>query len=167
VGPGGKKWEIVGYSRKKTGGAVFQGRANLNLDSKGRLAVPAKYRDALIAGCAGQLVITTDSPKYLLIYPKPEWNVIHQDLMSRSNANPMVKRLQRILIGNAQEVEFDSAGRVLIAPELRQQVGLDKSVTLVGLGRKFELWDEAKWNEEMNEPLALEDLGSELEGFSW
>jgi len=146
---------------------VFQGRANLNLDSKGRLAVPAKYRDVLTAECAGQLVITADSSKYLLIYPKPEWNVIHQDLMSRSNANPMVKKLQRILIGNAQDVEIDSAGRVLIAPELRRHVGLEKNVMLVGLGRKFELWDETKWNEEMNEPLSLEDLGSELEGFSW
>jgi MraZ protein len=146
---------------------VFQGRANLNLDSKGRLAVPAKYRDVLTAECAGQLVITADSPKYLLIYPKPEWNVIHQDLMNRSNANPMVKKLQRILIGNAQDVEIDGAGRVLIAPELRRHVGLEKNVMLVGLGRKFELWDEAKWNEEMNEPLSLEDLGSELEGFSW
>ncbi|HVK55610.1 MAG TPA: division/cell wall cluster transcriptional repressor MraZ [Burkholderiales bacterium] len=146
---------------------MFQGRANLNLDSKGRLAVPAKYRDVLTAECAGQLVITADSSKYLLIYPKPEWNVIHQDLMSRSNANPMVKKLQRILIGNAQDVEIDSAGRVLIAPELRRHVGLEKNVMLVGLGRKFELWDETKWNEEMNEPLSLEDLGSELEGFSW
>jgi len=146
---------------------VFQGRANLNLDSKGRLAIPAKYRDVLNAACAGQLVITADSPRYLLIYPKPEWNAIHQDLMSRSNANPKVKKLQRVLVGNAQEVEIDSAGRVLVAPELRQHVGLDKNVTLVGLGRKFELWDEAKWNEEMSEPLTLDDLGSELEGFSW
>lgn len=154
-------------SAEQLGDAMFHGRANLNLDNKGRLAVPAKYRDALAAECAGQLVVTADSAKCLLIYPKSEWNAIEQDLMRRSNANPVVKKLQRMLVGNAQEVEVDSAGRILIAPELRLHVGLDKNVTLVGLGRKFELWDEAKWNGEMNEPLALEDLGAELEGFSW
>jgi MraZ protein len=146
---------------------VFHGRANLNLDSKGRLAMPAKYRDLLAADCAGQLVVTADSTQYLLIYPRTEWNAIQQKLMRLSNANPKVKKLQRLLIGNAQEAELDSAGRILVSPELRQFAGLDKNVTLVGLGSKFELWDEAKWSEQMSEPLALEDLGAELEGFSW
>jgi MraZ protein len=149
------------------GDAMFHGRANLNLDSKGRLAMPAKYRDALTAQCAGQLVVTTDSNQYLLIYPKPEWNAIHHKLMGLSNANPKIKKLQRLLIGNAQEVELDGAGRILVSPELRQFANLEKSVTLVGLGSKFELWDEAKWNEQMGEPLMLDELGTELEGFSW
>lgn len=146
---------------------MFHGRANLNLDSKGRLAVPTKYRDALAAECAGQLVVTADSNQYLLIYPKPEWNAIQQKLMGLSNANPKVKKLQRLLIGNAQEAELDGSGRILVSPELRQFAGLDKSVTLVGLGIKFELWDEGKWNEQMGEPLFLGDTGTELEGFSW
>lgn len=146
---------------------MFQGRTNLNLDNKGRLAIPAKHRDVLLAECAGQLVVTADSLNYLLIYPKPEWNAIAQDLMRRSNANPVVKKLQRMLVGSAQEVEVDGAGRILISPELRNQVGLDKNVTLVGQGRKFELWDEAKWHGEVSEPLVLGDSSTGLEGFSW
>jgi MraZ protein len=88
-------------------------------------------------------------------------------LMGLSNANPKIKKLQRLLIGNAQEVELDGAGRILVSPELRQFANLEKNVTLVGLGSKFELWDEAKWNEQMGEPLMLDELGTELEGFSW
>jgi MraZ protein len=146
---------------------MFHGRANLNLDSKGRLAMPAKYRDALAAECAGELVVTADSNHYLLIYPKPEWKAIQQKLMALSNANPKVKKLQRLLVGNAQEAQLDGAGRILVSPELRQFAGLEKNVTLVGVGSKFELWDEAKWNEQMGEPLVLDELGTELEGFSW
>lgn len=147
---------------------MFQGRVNLNLDSKGRLAVPTKYREtSAITESANKLVITADSLNYLLIYPLHEWTTVQQNLMKLSNANPMVKKLQRMLIGNAQEVEIDSSGRILIAPELRKHAGLDKSVMLVGLGQKFELWDEAKWNAEMNAPINLEDVGSNLDGFSW
>lgn len=146
---------------------MFQGRANLNLDSKGRLAMPAKYRDALTTECAGQLVLTADSPRYLLIYPKAEWTAMRDELMRRSNANPVVRKLQRLLVGHAQDAEIDAQGRILISPELRTYAGLDKNVTLIGLGKKFELWDETRCNEEMNEPMAQEDLGSALEGFSW
>jgi len=146
---------------------MFSGRANLNLDSKGRLAVPAKYRDALAGVCADQLVITADSPRYLLIYPKPEWAAISEELMRRSNANPVVRKLQRLLIGHAQDAAIDAQGRILISPELRTYVGLDKAVTLIGLGKKFELWDEARCNEEMNEPMPGDDAGVALEGFSW
>lgn len=147
---------------------MFQGRVNLNLDNKGRLAVPAKYRETpAIVECAGKLVITADSLNYLLIYPLPEWATVQQNLMRLSNANPTIKKLQRMLIGNAQEVDIDASGRILIAPELRKHAGLDKSVMLVGLGQKFELWDEAKWNAEMSAPLSLDDIGSDLQGFSW
>ena len=146
---------------------MFQGRANLNLDSKGRLAVPAKYRDALAAECAGQLVLTADSPRHLLIYPKSEWTAIRDELMRRSNANPVVRKLQRLLVGHAQDAEMDGQGRILISPELRAYAGLDKNVTLIGLSKKFEWWDEARCNEEMNEPIIQENLGPALEGFSW
>jgi MraZ protein len=87
--------------------------------------------------------------------------------ITRSLQRQPEDRAQRLLIGNAQEVELDGAGRILVSPELRQFANLDKSVTLVGLGSKFELWDEAKWNEQMGEPLLLDELGTELEGFSW
>ncbi|MBA2689714.1 MAG: division/cell wall cluster transcriptional repressor MraZ [Burkholderiales bacterium] len=146
---------------------MFHGRANLTLDNKGRLAVPAKYRDALNADGAGQLVVTADSNEYLLIYPKAEWNGIHQKLMRVANANPIVKQLQRMLVGNAQEAEIDSAGRILISPELRHFAGLEKNVTLVGLGAKFELWDETRWTAKMSEPLALDSITGQLDGFSW
>lgn len=146
---------------------MFQGRTDLSLDSKGRLAMPVKYRDALTEVCAGQLVITADSPNYLLIYPKPEWTAIREELMRRSNAIPAIKKLQRLLVGNAQDTEIDGQGRILVSPELRAYVGLDKTVTLLGLEKKFELWDQAKLDEELKEPPAGVELGAALGDFSW
>lgn len=124
---------------------VFRGVTNLNLDAKGRMAMPARYRDALVASCDGHLVVTVDRDRCLLIYPMPEWERIEQAVLSRPNMDPQVRRLQRLLIGHATECEFDSQGRILVPPPLRDFAGLDKRVTLVGQGNKFELWNEDTW----------------------
>lgn len=146
---------------------MFRGRTNLNLDAKGRLAIPALYRDEIAAQCAGQFTVTADSQQCLLIYPKPTWDAIEADLMQRPNVSGAVKLLQRKLVGQAKPVELDSAGRLLIPPELRAYAGLEKTVTLIGQKIKFELWDEAKWDAEMARPVDLDELKSELQGFSW
>tara|TARA_R110002073_G_scaffold332910_2_gene519656 strand:- start:379 stop:825 length:447 start_codon:yes stop_codon:yes gene_type:complete len=147
---------------------MFRGVTQLSLDSKGRLAIPAKYRDGLMSSCAGQIIVTADPSKCLLIYPQPEWEPIEQELNSFSSFNPQIRILQRLLVGNANDVNMDNAGRILVSPPLRQFAGLTKEVVLVGQGKKFELWDEGKWNEQIEEALAFKDGGMppELEGFS-
>jgi MraZ protein len=147
---------------------VFRGISQLNLDAKGRLAVPARHRDALLERCAGHLVITADADACLLIYPLPDWEVIQQKLEGVSNLDPRVRELQRRLIGFAVDVDMDSAGRVLISPALREYARLDKEVVLVGQGRKFELWNKEAWDQMIAEARGFSAgaLPPELEGFS-
>ncbi|MFA6970934.1 MAG: division/cell wall cluster transcriptional repressor MraZ [Gallionella sp.] len=147
---------------------MFQGAAQLNLDGKGRLAIPARYRDELLSSCAGNLVLTADADGCLLVYPEPEWLPIRDKLIKMSSLNPKIRALQRRLIGYAEDVVMDSAGRVLVSPVLRTYAALDKSVMLVGQGNKFELWDEAKWQAQQAADLSFMEgeLPSELEGFS-
>ncbi len=147
---------------------MFRGVAHLNLDSKGRLAVPARYREALMVRCVGRLVITADFDKCLLLYPLPDWEPIQQKLMGLSSLNPKIRDLQRQLIGYAEDIEMDAAGRVLVSPALREFAALEKSVVLVGQGNKFELWDKEKWEQarERSSGFGDGDLPPELEGFS-
>ncbi len=147
---------------------MFRGIAQLSLDSKGRLAVPARHRDALIERCGGHVVITADADRCLLLYPLPDWELIQQKLEALSNLDARVRELQRRLIGFAVDVDMDSAGRVLIAPELRQFAQLEKSVVLVGQGKKFELWNKDNWEQLIDRAggLGAGGLPPELEGFS-
>lgn len=147
---------------------MFQGAAQLNLDGKGRLAIPARYRDVLLNACAGNLVLTADADGCLLVYPEPEWLPIRDKLNKLSSFNPRSRALQRLLVGHAEVVVMDGAGRVLISPVLRAYAALDKSVMLIGQGNKFELWDEAKWQAQQQAALLMmsSELPPELEGFS-
>lgn len=146
---------------------MFGGVSTLNLDSKGRLAIPAKHRDALLQGCAGRLTITVDPSQCLLIYPQPAWEPVRDKLNNLPAFNPQARALQRLILGHAEEVELDSAGRILISPSLRSFAGLDRGVALVGLGSKFELWDETKWQAQTAAALAMSpaDIAAQLEGF--
>ncbi|MEQ1838117.1 MAG: division/cell wall cluster transcriptional repressor MraZ [Candidatus Nitrotoga sp.] len=147
---------------------MFQGAAQLNLDSKGRLAIPARYRDMLLEQCAGQLVLTADADGCLLVYPQPEWQPILSKLLALSALDPRIRALQRRLIGYAEDIVMDAAGRVLISPALRSYAVLNKRVMLIGQGKKFELWDEAKWLVQQDNALSFDykDLPPELEGFT-
>lgn len=147
---------------------MFRGVAQLSLDSKGRLAVPARYREALLVRCSGRLVITADWDKCLLLYPLPDWEPIQQKLMSLSSFNPRIRDLQRRLIGYAEDVEMDGAGRLLISAALRDFAELAKNVVLAGQGNKFELWDQEKWQQALERGTGFSDgdLPPELEGFS-
>lgn len=147
---------------------MFRGIAQLNLDSKGRLAVPARHRDALLDRCGGRLVITADADHCLLIYPLPDWELIQQKLEGLSNLDSRVRELQRRLIGFAVDVDMDGAGRVLISPALRQFAQLEKNVVLVGQGKKFELWNKDNWEQliDRTSGLGAGALPPELEGFS-
>ncbi len=147
---------------------MFRGVAQLNLDSKGRLTVPSRYREALLVRCGGRLVITADFDKCLLLYPLPDWEPIQQKLMGLSSLNPRIRDLQRQLIGYADDIEMDAAGRVLVSPALREFAALEKNAVLVGQGNKFELWDKQKWEQalERSSGFGNGDLPPELEGFS-
>ena len=147
---------------------VFRGVAQLSLDSKGRLAVPSRYREALMVRCAGRLVITADFDQCLLIYPQSDWEPIQQKLMGLSSLNPRIRGLQRQLVGYAEDIEMDAAGRVLVSSALREFAGLGKNVVLVGQDNKFELWDKEKWEQALERGTGFGDgdLPPELEGFS-
>jgi len=147
---------------------VFRGVSHLALDSKGRLAVPAKHREALAVEIDGRVILTADPSHCLLVYPVSEWEPIQKRLMALSSFNETVRRLQRLLVGHADDVELDGAGRILVPPALRTYAALDKRVVLVGQGNKFELWDEARWLEQTAHAVAFPagGLPPELDGFS-
>ncbi len=121
---------------------VFQGASALALDAKGRFAVPARHRDALVALCAGQLTLTRHPDGCLMVFPRPAWEVFRDKVA----ALPMsAAGWKRVFMGNAMDVEIDSASRVLVSPELRAAAGLGKEVMLLGMGSHFELWDAERY----------------------
>lgn len=140
---------------------MFRGNNPINLDVKGRLAIPARYRDGLMVQCNGCLVATIDiQDKCLFVYPLPEWEKIEAQISELPTFNPSTRRLQRLLIGHARELELDGSGRVLIPPELRAYADIDKKTMLVGQGRRFELWDLDNWNSQRDS--WLEEAANEL-----
>ncbi|ALB71866.1 division/cell wall cluster transcriptional repressor MraZ [Cronobacter muytjensii] len=142
---------------------MFRGATLVNLDSKGRLSVPTRYRDLLHDASSGQMVCTIDiHHPCLLLYTLPEWVIIEQKLSRLSSMNPAERRVQRLLLGHASECQMDSAGRLLLAPVLRQHAGLTKQVMLVGQFNKFELWDEATWHQQVREDIDAEQSSSEV-----
>lgn len=127
---------------------MFRGVHSINLDSKGRLAIPAKLRQRLHDICGGKLVITVDSgDPCLLVYPFPEWEHIEETLTRLPALHKESRRLKRLLIGHATECDLDGNGRVLLPQPLRKFASIDKHVVLIGLGKKFELWNEHIWSE--------------------
>jgi len=137
---------------------LFRGVNKLNIDAKGRFAIPTRYRDRLQECCASQLIITVDTDRCLLIYPLPVWQEIEAKLMALPSFQPTARRLQRLLVGHATEVEMDAQGRVLLPQPLREFAELDKHAMLIGQGSKLELWDETRWNGQCDEWLENSDL---------
>lgn len=148
---------------------MLGGVTHLNLDPKNRLAIPAKYRDILQMQDSGKVVITLESAQCLLIYPEVEWEQVRTKVQNLPNSvHPLVKSYQRLVLGHAESIELDKAGRVLLPATLKHMVGLDRELVLVGMGNRFELWDKAKWTSETEKALqaSAEDLASLLNGFS-
>jgi len=141
---------------------MFRGATLVNLDSKGRLAVPTRYRETLIGESAGQMVCTIDLHQpCLLLYTLPEWEIIERKLARLSSMNPQERRVQRLSLGHASECQMDNAGRLLIANTLRQHANLAKQVMLVGQFNKFELWDEQTWYQQVREDIDAEQSTQE------
>jgi MraZ protein len=133
---------------------VFRGGSTINLDAKGRLAFPTRYRGALEERCEGQVVLTVHGDNCLLLYPRPDWDEIERKLVRLPNQNRQTRTLQRMLLGHATELEIDKSGRILIPPRLREFAALDKRVVLAGLGNKFEIWNEEAWEKSCGEWVA-------------
>ena len=129
---------------------MFSGASAINLDTKGRIAIPMRYRDSLHAEHAGKMVITVDiQSACLLIYPIHEWSKIEAKLQLLSDTQPTERALKRLLLGYAHECELDSHGRVLLPTPLRQYANLDKHIMLVGQLNKFELWCADAWQQQI------------------
>lgn len=136
---------------------MFQGATSLNLDAKGRMAIPARHRDALLKSAEGHLVLTAHPHRCLLLYPAPDWEPIRARILAAPSLEAQSAKLRRLLVGFAVDLDMDAAGRVLITPELRQYAGLDKEIWLVGQGTHFELWSDAGWKQQQEEIFALGD----------
>lgn len=145
---------------------MFRGATSLNLDAKGRLAVPSRHRDALMNQSAGHLVLTAHPHRCLLLYPQPAWEPIQAKIMSLSSFDRQSSALQRLLVGYAEDMEMDNAGRLLISPALRDFAQLEKQAMLVGQGSHFELWSMEAWKAQLEQVMDADTLPTELEGFS-
>jgi MraZ protein len=130
---------------------VFRGGPVLTLDAKGRITVPSRWRDMLMASVNGQMVVAKSPDGCLGLYPLPVWEHFEQDLLSLPTED---EAWRRFFIGSATEIEIDSASRVLLPPELRVWAGLEREVKFMGVGPYFELWDMARYEAREAETVA-------------
>ena len=160
----GNLWEKVG--RQTTWRmTVFRGISSAKLDAKGRMSMPARFRERLLVVAGGKVVVTVDMrEKCLLLYPLPEWETVQQKLDALPNIRPENRWLQRILIGHATDLELDANGRILLPAPLRDQGGLEKSLVLVGQGNKIEIWAQDTWRTRMDEYTSEENGALLAEG---
>ena len=157
----GEKWKKVVN--------LFRGINAVNLDVKGRISMPKKYRQDTLDAADGKMVVTidTDAP-CLLLYTLSEWERIESKLQQLPSFNPAALRIQRLLIGHAMEVDMDTQGRLLLPGLLRDHAKLDKNVILVGQGNKFEIWSQEQWDAQrdgwLKQGVSSVDNRSELPG---
>lgn len=134
---------------------MLRGAHAITLDNKGRLAIPARYRDWLRDECDGQLICTLDLVHpCLLLYPLTEWEHVEHRLRQLSSLQVDERRLQRLLLGNATECELDGNGRILLPAPLRRHARLERDVMLAGQLNKFEIWDANLWQQQIAEDIA-------------
>lgn len=125
---------------------MYSGQTNLSIDAKGRIAIPARYRQSLLERSAGRLVVSADlfNP-CLAIHPHDEWQKVMQTLLSQPQSDPVVAKIRRLVVGQAEDAELDKQGRIGLTPALRERIKLGRSAVLVGQITKFELWTPEDW----------------------
>jgi len=138
---------------------VFRGSTYLSLDAKGRLAIPAKPRERLLAAGDTNLILTVDRARCLLLFPVKTWEVIERDFADMPAFDEVARSVLRLYLGHAEEVEMDAQGRILLPQPLREFAFLDKRVALVGQGGKFEIWDEQRWKDKTLTDLDDRNIG--------
>ena len=145
---------------------MFRGEYSLTMDSKGRVAVPTRYRERLSEIGGGKLVATISlMERCLVVYPLPHWQRIESKLEKLPALDPNAQTINHLLIGHATECDMDGHGRVLLPQSLREFAGLDRHIRMIGLVRKFELWDEQTWVERREQYLGqVGELRSEPSG---
>ena len=142
---------------------MFRGSHDLTIDTKGRLAIPAKLREVLSRRFKTDenepnWVVTLDSRKRLLFYPESEWEKVEQKLLNLNvNGKPNLQLYQNLLLHNAETLEMDSAGRVLLPANLRRLVNFDKEVSLLGRVNRLELWDREQKQAETEAALSIDE----------
>ena len=130
---------------------MFRGIHNINLDAKGRLAIPTKYRAAINDQSSGNMIITVDpGEKCLLLYPLSSWNDIEKQINDLPAFQKNSRRVQRLLVGHAEDIQMDKAGRILISQPLRSIAELSKKITMIGQGKKFEIWGNNIWENKIS-----------------
>lgn len=141
---------------------MFFGETAINLDAKGRLAIPMRYRDDLKEQCGNRMVLTYSAfdPGVLWLYLEQEWQRVRDEVMALPSVNPAHRSLQRRLVGSATAVEPDGSGRILLPPSLRDAAGLEKRVAMLGMGSRFEIWNENAYNKKRAEEENLDAAAS-------
>ncbi len=151
---------------------MLRGTSALHLDTKGRLAIPSRYREELMRRCGGHLVVTLNNTKEkcLWMYPLDEWERVEEKVVGLPDFDPNHQKLKRFFIGHASDTSMDKSGRVLLPPTLREFAGVTKDLFLIGRGNKFELWDKALWiarrDQWLQEGVDMENVSVELEQLS-
>ena len=130
---------------------MFKGIHNINLDGKGRLTIPTKYRNTISDQSGNNMVVTIDSEeKCLLLYPATIFSNIEKEINNLPSFTKNHRRIQRLIIGHAEDLELDSSGRILLPKPLRLVAEMSKKITLIGQGQKFEIWSDDIWNNKVN-----------------
>ena len=136
---------------------MFFGETTINLDAKGRLAIPVRYREALEKQYGNRMVLTYHAFESgsLWLQSEEEWERVRNDVMALPNRKPYNRSLQRRLVGSAMVVEMDGNGRILLPASLRDGAGLEKRVILLGMDYRFEIWNENVLNARRAEEVSI------------
>ncbi len=151
---------------------MIRGANSLNLDSKGRFAIPSRFRDAITDRCDGRMVVTVNNTKEhcLWLYPMDHWEKVEEKIVALPSFDPNHQKLKRFLLGYASDVDMDGSGRILLPAPLREFAMMTKAILLVGQGNKFEIWSEELWDARraqwLQEDMDIEKLSVEMEQLS-
>lgn len=163
----GSQWEEVGDARPN----MFRGATKVSVDDKGRMVLPTRHRAAMQERSSGRLIVTANPDNCLRIYARSDWEQIEEQLMSAPSLHPRVRKLQRLMVGYATEVELDGHGRIALTPELREWADIKRGGMLLGQGKGLELWGEDRWAAQQEALSADEgddgDLPPELRAISF
>lgn len=153
----GAKWSIVGEAgtKERKGAGMFLGTYEPRLDDKGRLILPAKFRDQLASG----VVVTRGQERCLYVFPRAEFENIHEQLAKAPLTSKQVRDYTRVLLSGASDEIPDKQGRITLPQTLRSYAGLGRELTVIGSGSKVEIWDTNAWQTYLD---ATEDLYSDL-----
>jgi MraZ protein len=141
---------------------MFRGATKITVDDKGRVVVPTRHRRLLSAPGEGRVVVTVDTDECLLVYPAPDWEPIEEKLMALPTFDARSRRIQRLMVGHAEEIEIDSHGRISLSSELREFAGITRAAWIVGQGNRLEIWDEGRWNLRRAEWIKAEQAGTQV-----